>query len=65
MTIDKEFLIAQEFIAYGTHYYTVTAKTMGEAIVRIEHDPDLLPHDSDVADFKVVSYIEAEDNYDG
>lgn len=68
MTTDnnlKEFVIAQEFIAHGVHYYTVKAKTMGEAVAMIDHDPDLLPYDSEVIDFKPMAYVEAEDNYDG
>jgi len=31
-TIDKEYLIAQDYILHGTHYYCVRAETMGEAV---------------------------------
>lgn len=60
----KKFLIAQEFILHGIHYYSVEAETMGEAIEKIEEDPFLLPSDSEVNDLKILSYLEAEDNYD-
>ena len=60
----KEFLVAQEYIVQGTHYYIVKAETMGMAVENIEDDPDLLPVDSEVVAYKILGYTEAEDNYD-
>jgi len=60
----KEYLIAQDYVQTGTYYYLVQAETMGEAIVKIEHDPDTLPVDAAHHQFMVMSYTDAEDNYD-
>ena len=64
MPDQKEYLIAQDFIVHGSHYYVVKADTMGEAIALIENDPDLLPVDYETNKFKVIGYTESEDNYD-
>tara|TARA_R100000426_G_scaffold4271_3_gene6652 strand:+ start:792 stop:1013 length:222 start_codon:yes stop_codon:yes gene_type:complete len=60
----KQYLIAQDFVAHGIHYYVVEAETMGEAIQKIEDDPDLLPVKGETQIFKIMGYTEAEDNYD-
>lgn len=60
----KEYLIAQEFKLHGMYYYTVKAETMGDAITQVEEDPTLLPSDSGVISMQVLSYTEADDNYD-
>ena len=46
------------------HYYEVEANTMGQAVNMIEHDPQLLPFDSDIVNAEIMSYEEADDNYD-
>tara|TARA_R110000782_G_scaffold256845_1_gene346039 strand:- start:454 stop:675 length:222 start_codon:yes stop_codon:yes gene_type:complete len=61
---DKEYLIAQDFILHGTHYYRVTAKTMGAAVAQIEEDNDLHPEDYEAQNVLITGYTEAEDNYD-
>lgn len=60
----KKFLIAQEFFLHASYYYTVEADTMGEALVRIEEDPDVLPVGMDQHAFKVLGYTDSEDSYD-
>lgn len=60
----KDFIIAQEYVMHGVHYYVVKAETMGEAVKQIEEDPTLLPDDTEVQSIKIVSYTEADDNYD-
>lgn len=60
----KEFLVAQEYIVHGTHYYIVKAETMGVAVEQIEDDPTVMPVDTEVIGYKILSYTEAEDNYD-
>ena len=60
----KTYLIAQDFIAHGIHYYAVEAETMGEAIAMIEDDPDILPIKGETQVFKVMGYTESEDRYD-
>ena len=60
----KEFLVAQEYILHGTHYFLVKAETMGKAVELIEEDPELHPTDSEVINVKIMSYTEADDNYD-
>ena len=60
----KEYLIAQEYLVQGVHYYLVKAATMGEAIDKIEDDPELLPDSSEIVWSKILSYVEADDNYD-
>ena len=63
-TIDKEYLIAQDYILHGTHYYCVRAETMGEAVALIENDPDLHPDHTEAQNVLITGYTEAEDNYD-
>lgn len=60
----KEFIIAQEYVLHGAHYYVVKAETMGDAVKQIEEDPTLLPDDTEVQAIKILSYTEADDNYD-
>jgi len=60
----KHYLVAQEFIVHGTHYYSIRARTMGEALKCIEEDDDLLPMDTEIVNVQILSYTEAEDNYD-
>ena len=37
---------------------------MGKAVELIEEDPELHPTDSEVINLKIISYTEADDNYD-
>jgi hypothetical protein len=62
--IDKEYLIAQDYILHGTHYYSVKAGTMGEAVALIENDPDVHPDHTEAQKVLITGYTEAEDNYD-
>lgn len=62
--IDKEYLIAQDYILHGTHYYCVRAETMGEAVALIENDPELQPDHTEAQNVLITGYTEAEDNYD-
>ncbi len=62
--MDKEYLIAQDYILHGTHYYCVKADTMGEAVALIENDPEVRPDHSEAHDIVIAGYTEAEDNYD-
>jgi len=63
-SITKEYLIAQDFMLRGTHYYVVKASSMGEAIERIETDPYLLPVQAENHGMLILGYTDSEDNYD-
>jgi|SaaInlLV_10m_DNA_1039704.scaffolds.fasta_scaffold115803_1 hypothetical protein len=60
----KKFFIEQSMVLVVNHYYEVEANTMGQAVNMIEHDPQLLPFDSDIVNAEIMSYEEADDNYD-
>jgi hypothetical protein len=62
--IVKTYLIAQDFIAHGIHYYAVEAETMDEAIAMIECDPDISPIKGETQVLQVMGYTELEDRYD-
>ena len=61
---EKEYLIAQDFVLQGTHYYLVKAATMGEAVDMIEHDPAVHPNHSETHNLLISGYTEAEEEYD-
>jgi hypothetical protein len=63
-SITKEYLIAQDFILHGTHYYRVKADTMGEAVAMIENDPATHPEHSETHSVLISGYTDSEDNYD-
>jgi hypothetical protein len=61
---EKEYLIAQDFVLRGTHYYVVKASSMGEAIHLIETDSDLHPVQAENHGMMILGYTDSEDNYD-
>jgi hypothetical protein len=60
----KEYLIAQDFMLRGTHYYRVEADTMGAAIFLIESVENIMPEHSETHEVTITGYTDSEDNYD-